>query len=465
MTLVGSYGSSIYWHETAAHEPRPALGERLEVDVAVVGGGYTGLWTAYHLLDADPGLRIAVLEGEEIGFGASGRNGGFAMTLLDMSLAHLRRNHGDERARAAHAAVAASVDEIGAAIARHGIDCEWVKGGLMVVATNHAQLERVEADLAAADALDLPGFRRLSAEEAQAEVRSPTYVGALLEEHCGVLHPAKLAHGLARVVEERGARVFEGTPVGAVEPGPAGVRLATPGGEVHAQQTVLATCAWAAELAWFRRKITPLYTYIVITEPLSDEQWAQVGWERRQGIEDKRNYVHYYRRTADGRILWGGSDGVIYPGARIRPGYDRSRAVLGRLTATFRETFPMLDRVRFTHHWGGPVGITASFLPIFGTLTEDPRIHYGLAYNGHGVAPTHTGGKVLRDKVLGRGETEYTALCFVDGREAGFPPEPLRSAGAELTRRALLRQDAQFARGRGGGEMDPLLLRLVNRFG
>lgn len=463
MTLVGSYGSSIYWHETAPHDPRPSLTEVIDVDVAIAGGGFTGLWTAYHLQEADPSLRIAVLEAEEIGFGASGRNGGFAMTLLDMSLAHLRRNHGDERARAAHLAVAESVEEIGETVERHGIDCEWVHGGLMVVATNRPQLERVETDLAAADAMGLPGFTQLSAEEAQAQVHSPSYVGGLLEQHCAVLHPAKLARGLARVVEARGAQVYEGSPVTGFASEPAGVRVTTPSGQVRAGELVLATCAWAAGLPQFKRKITPLYTYISLTEPLTEAQWDSVGWERRQGIEDKRNFVHYYRRTDDGRILWGGSDGVIYPGAAIRPYHDRSRIVLRRMTETFTETFPQLQGVRFTHHWGGPVGITASFLPIFGTL-EQGRIHYGLAYNGHGVAPTHTGGKVLRDKILGK-SSEYTELCFVDGREPAFPPEPLRWAGAELTRRALLRQDAQFARGEGSGEMDPLLLRVVNRLG
>ena len=463
MTLVGSYGAPVHWLQTVPHAPRPSLAGRREADVAIVGGGYTGLWTAYHLQDADPSLRIVVLEAEEVGFGASGRNGGFAMTLLDMSLAHLRRNHGDERARAAHVAVARSVEEIGAAIARHGIDCEWVHGGLMVVATNRPQLERVEADLQAAAALGLDGFRALSAQEAQAEVHSPTYRGALLEEHCGVLNPARLARGLARAVEERGATIHEGTPVTGFEPAGSRTLLATPGGDVLAEQVVLATCAWAARLPWFKAKITPLYTYISLTEPLDDAQWESVGWARRQGIEDKRNYVHYYRRTADGRILWGGSDGIIYPGGAIGPAHDRSRAVLRRQEATFRATFPQLAGVRFTHHWGGPVGITGTFLPIFGTL-EGGRVHYGLAYNGHGVAPSHTGGKVLRDKVLGR-RTETTELCFVDGRELRFPPEPLRYAGAELTRRALLRQDRRFARDRGSGEMDPLLLRVMARFG
>jgi glycine/D-amino acid oxidase-like deaminating enzyme len=436
MTLLGPYGSSIYWLQTAPHTPRPSLAGRHEVDVAIIGGGYTGLWTAYHLQDAEPSLRIAILEAQEIGFGASGRNGGFAMTLLDMSLAHLRRNHGDEQARAAHLAVARSVGEIGATISRHRIECEWVHGGLLVVATNAPQLERVRADLEAAAALGLEGFRELSAEEAQAEVHSPTY---------------------------RGAAIHEGTPVTSFGEAGGRMRLATPGGEVLAEQVVLATNAWASRLPQFKAKVTPLYTYISLTEPLTDAQWDSVGWQRRQGIEDKRNYVHYYRRTDDGRILWGGSDGVVYPGGGIGPARDRSRSILRRQQQTFREAFPQLAGVRFTHHWGGPVGITGTFLPIFGTLPGG-RLHYGLAYNGHGVAPTHTGGKILRDKVLGR-SGDLTQLCFVDRRELRFPPEPLRTVGAELTRRTLLRQDRQFAQDRGSGDMDPLLLRLMAKLG
>lgn len=456
-------GSSVYWLETARHDPRASLGHSVDVDVAIVGAGFTGLWTAYQLLEAQPGLQITLLESEEVGFGASGRNGGFAMTLLDMSLAHLRRNHGDAAAKAAHDAVATSVDEIGETVAAHGIDCEWVHGGLMVVGTNPGQMQRVEADYRTAQELGLDGFRRLSSEETRAEVESPTYLGALMEDHCGVLHPAKLTNRLAAVVEGMGATIFERTPISRIEDGGARLHVHTPSGVVRAEQVVLATNAWASTTPWFKHKVVPLYTYIALTEPLTDAQWDTVGWERRQGIEDKRNFVHYYRRTDDGRILWGGSDGIIYPGGAIRPRYDRADTVFKRLESTFRRTFPQLDQVRFSHGWGGPVAITVSFMPLFGSLLEG-RLHYGLGYNGHGVAPSHTGGKILRDKVLGK-PSELTELCFVDTAEPGFPPEPLRWISAELTRRTLLRQDAAFDGGKLGGEMDPLLLRVMKKLG
>ncbi|MCC7076916.1 MAG: FAD-dependent oxidoreductase [Acidimicrobiia bacterium] len=461
--MIEYQGPASYWAETSQHTPGPVVTGRHDVDVAIVGGGFTGMWTAYQLLDAEPSMRVAVIEREVVGFGASGRNGGFAMTLLDMSLAHLRRNHGDTAAAAAHEAVAESVGEIDATIEADGIECEWKHGGLMVVATCAAQLERVEAELEAAEALGLDGFKRLSREEARAEVHSPTYVGGLREEHCGVVHPAKLVRGLARVVSSRGADVFEGTDVTTIEEAGGRIRVVCPQGEITADQVVLATNAWAAETPWFARKVLPLYTYIAMTEPLSDAQWDSVGWESHCGIEDKRNFVHYYRRTLDGRILWGGSDGIVYYGGRIAPRHDRSEGILKRLTATFHRTFPQLPDVGFTHHWGGPVGITVSFLPIFGTLLEG-RLHYGLGYNGHGVAPSHTGGKILRDKVLGR-RTGLTELCFVDSKEYTFPPEPLRWIGAELTRQSLLRQDTRFEAGRGSGAMEPLLLRAMRKLG
>ena len=462
-TMDKRYGSSIYWLETSARAAAPPVAGNLAFDVVIIGAGFTGLWTAYHLLEADSSLRIALIERDVVGYGASGRNGGFAMTLLDMSLAHLRRNHGDDAAKAAHQAVATSVEEIGATVAARDIDCEWRHGGLMVVATNPGQQRRVDADLAAAEALDLSGFTRLSADETQAEVHSPTYLGALREEHCGVLHPAKLAHGLARVVEAMGATIFEGTDVTSIDDADGRIRVATPGGEVLADQVVLATNAFAAHTPWFRTKVVPLYTYVGLTEPLTDAQWDEVGWASHCGIEDKRNFVHYYRRTVDGRILWGGSDGVIRYRSRIEPRYDSDEKVRRRLRRTFEWTFPQLAHVPFSHHWGGPVGITVTFVPLFGTLLGG-RLHYGLGYNGHGVAPSHTGGKILRDRVLGR-DTALTQLCFVDTKEPTFPPEPLRWVSAELTRRSLLRQDTRMDDGAQVGDMDPLLLRVMKKVG
>jgi glycine/D-amino acid oxidase-like deaminating enzyme len=457
------YGSPIYWLETAPHRAAEPLEGAQRADVVIVGAGFTGLWTAYELKRAQPGLDVVILDAMEVGFGASGRNGGFAMTLLDMSLAHLVRNQGTEAARAAHEAVAASVDAIGQACAEHGIDCEYVKGGLMVVATNAGQERRVDADLAAAEALGLEGFVPLTGDQCRERVNSPTYVRGYWEEACAVLHPAKLARGLAAVLRGMGVRLHEHTPIRSVEREGDDVVVRGEGTEVRAPQAVLATNAWAAELPAFRRKVVPLYTYVLLTEPLTDAQWREVGWANREGVEDKRNFVHYYRATADGRILWGGGDGLIYRDMRIRPALDRSALVRPQLEATFRETFPQLAQVKIAYHWGGPVGITAPFVPYFGSL-EGGRVHYGHGYNGHGVAPTHTGGCILADRVLGR-DRGYASLPFVDSREPSFPPAALTALGASVSRWGLRRQDAAMAAGRDAGDMDPVLLRILRKLG
>ena len=458
--------AGVWWLEDAPHTPRPALDGRVDVDVAVVGGGYTGLWSAYHLLTTAPGTRIAVLERDDIGFGASGRNGGFAMSLLDLSLTHLRRRQGDAAARAAHLAVAASVDGIGATVRTEGIDCDWVRGGLLTVATNPAQLERLDADAATAAELGLDGFHRLSRRETRAAVDSATYLGGLFDEHCGIVQPAKLARGLADAVERHGGQVFERTGLQRLEEGAAGnLRITTPGGEVRAGQLVVATNAWAVTTPWFRAKVLPLYTYVLLTAPLSPEQWASVGWEQWQGVEDKRSLVHYYRPTADGRIAWGWAAGAVpYPTTRVRGDADPHAESIAQMAATFRRTFPQLHDVPFTHAWGGPVGITGDMLPLVGTLA-DHRLHYALGYNGHGVAPSHTAGRILANKVLGQ-RGELADLCFVDAPEVRFPPEPLRWVGAALTTRAMRRQDERFDAGStDGADRDPLLIRALERLG
>lgn len=461
---MDEYGSDIFWLETVNDSPEQPLVASEHADVVVVGGGFTGLWAAYALKCDDPGLDVVIVEANEIAHGASGRNGGFAMTLLDMSLSHLVDNYGVDAARAAHRAVADSVDAIGAVCNEHDIDCDYHQGGLLVVATNSAQKERIKRDLDAHEKLGGQGVRPLSGTQCQDLVHSPTYVGGYLEEACAIVNPAQLARGLKRLTMSMGVRVYENTPGILVKQTDNGKTLVkTDQGEVTAEHVVLTTNAWARHFPQFRRKVIPLYTYIVLTEPLTAEQWATVGWQGRHGIEDKRNYVHYYRPTADGRILWGGSDGIVYRNLNIKPQFDRNEAVFSQLEKTFRLTFPQLEDVSFTHRWGGPVAITIPFVPYFGTLATG-NIHYGFGYNGHGVAPSHTGGLILRDLVMGR-DSELTDLLFVRSNEKLFPPQPILWLGAALTRKLLLKQDRDMEKGRKGGEMDPFLLRLMNKLG
>jgi glycine/D-amino acid oxidase-like deaminating enzyme len=458
-STAGGAGTPIHWLESAPERPAiEALGGDTSADVAIVGGGYTGLWTAIHLKEADPDLDVVVLEAASVGHGASGRNGGFAMCLLDFSLAHLHRRFGTDAARASHLAVERTIDEMEEQIARLEVDCDWRKGGLLMVATNDGQRDRLQADLEAATAMGLTEtIRPVDRAELRARVDSPTYLEGVWERQCAVLHPAKLVRGMALAALRLGVRLYQRTPV--LEIGPEG-SVRTPDGHVRADQVVLATNAWGHEVKPVGRKVRALYTYVILTEPLSAEQWSRIGWDGFEGIEDKRNYVHYYRRTADGRILWGGTDALDH-GGRIRPRLDQARPVRSELGQTFARTFPALGPVRFTHHWGGPIGISATFVPMFGTLPGG-RVHYGLAYNGHGVAPSHLGGKILRDRVLGR-DSDLLALPFVDGREIPFPPEPLMTLGSGLTRWSLRRQDRRLDAGRREGLTEPPLLRALDR--
>jgi glycine/D-amino acid oxidase-like deaminating enzyme len=454
----GRVKHAIYWWETEPVTPGAPLQGTVDCDVCIVGGGYTGLWAALFLKEAEPSLDVRIVESQWAGAGASGHNDGYAMTVLDMSLHHLVTHQGVERAAAAHEAVAQSIVEMGDFCARNGIDAEFELNGFVAFATNPGQLWRLERDYEAASKIGAEDdFELVDGDGAREIVGSPILQGALKEGRSAILNPQKLARGLARTARERGVTIYEQTPALELAPG-ARPSVATPSGRVLADTVVVATNAYQHAFPQFRSKVIPLWSYAMVSEPLSDEQLARVHWPGREGFEDKRNYITIGRPTADNRLLWAGRLAPYYFGNDMDLRHMRNPRVHGELREAFEQFFPAWRDVRFTHAYGGCVAITAGFLPLFGRL--DGGIVYGYGYNGHGVAPSHTGGKVLRDLVLGR-DTEYTNLLFVNGRERGFPPEPLRLIGARLTEWLLERQDRRFDRGKGSGEMDPLLLRAL----
>jgi glycine/D-amino acid oxidase-like deaminating enzyme len=455
------YGAQIYWQETVARPPVTVLGGDARADVAIVGGGFTGLWTAVYLKRADPQLEVVVLEAEEIAFGGSGRNTGNAITKLDRSLAHLESRLGLARARILFDAVAGAVDEIGRVCEEAGIDCDYRKTGWLNVATNPGQEQRLRVDFEAGERIGIEGLRLLSRDEIRARVNSPTYLAGLFNPASAVVNPTQLAVGLARHARELGVRVYEDSAVRGWERATRHGELATERGRVTAQQIVIATNAWQPPC--MPRVVTPVYSYIVATAPLSDAQWETVGWKGFETVLDKRNYFHYARRTADGRILWGGSDARYHFGSRIAPSLDSHGSTEARLGRTFHETFPQLGKIGFTHAWGGPVAITGSFHPCFGSVAGG-RIHYGVGYCGHGVAVSNLGGRILRDLVLRR-DTDETHLPLVGDDAYRMPAEPLRWFGASVTRSWMRRQDRSLDRGRGVAQSthDPLPLRALDR--
>ncbi len=440
------YEEKSYWLGSSPYEESPPLDGSTKVDVAVVGGGFCGLSTAYYLKRADPSLRVAVLEDKVVGYGASGRNAGFAMTLMGFTLSITAMRFGKEKAKQAHDFAHRAVDHIGQMVDAHSIDCDYEKPGLLTVALNPSQAKRLQGEIRLAEKLGIEGLKWLDAHMMQAEVHSPTYLGARWEEQAALINPAKYVRGLKRVAQEEGVEVYERTPVAAVHPDPI-LHLDSPRGLVEAEKVVFATNAFSGLFPQLRNKQFPVFTYIVLTEPLSQDQLAEIGWRGRQGIEDARNMIHYYRLTADNRILFGGSDARYYFGGGLD--HDRNTRIFRRLERDLRQTFPALKGVRIEYQWGGPVSVPLDFFPAMGYLGEDKRIAYSLGCIGHGVAMMNMAGQIMRDLVLER-DTELTNLFFVNRRVIPLPPEPLRFALEETIRQALKAQDAWEAR-KGAG--------------
>jgi len=417
-----------------------------------VGGGFTGLWTAVALQQADPSCSVAVLEGAAIGSGASGRCGGFAMTLVDRSLTDLVRRVGRSEALAIHSALAERVSTLAPFLAAHGIDCDAMPNGLLVVSSGPEQDERIETELATMAKLGIEA-RFLDRAAVQREIHSETLRSGFEDPACTLVDPAKLARGLARFAESLGVRIFERTPVLEIEETSGRVRLRTAAGTVVADRVVLGLNSFGFALPELRRYLMTFYSYIVLTEPLGDERWERIGWKRRQGVEDRRTFLHYPRPTADGRIVWGGWKTPLKPnGPDIA--HDRDPQVFENLERTFRTTFPQLADVGFTHRWGGPLAITGRFMPAVGWLSPG-RIAFGFGYNGHGVGPSRLVGEIVRDLLLDR-RTGITELAFVRKKPTRLPGGALRDFFVATAIDTLLRAD-------DAGKPEPLPFRLINR--
>jgi len=431
---VGCSLSPSLWADTApAAPPRPPLAGDLEVDVAVVGAGYTGLWTAYYLAEADPSLRIAVLEAEVAGFGASGRNGGWCSALFPASLSSLAELGSRESALAQHAAMRATVDEVGRVLAQEGIDAHWAKGGNVTLARSPTQLARARAEVEDARAWgrDEDDLRLLDAEAARGLLAATGVAGATYTPDCAVVHPMRLVRGLAEAVIARGVRLHEHTPVRSIEPG----RVSTDRGVVRAATTIRATEGYTATLPGHRRTVAPVYSLVIATEPLAGDVWDQIGLRRRETFADHRHLIIYGQRTEDDRLVFGGRGAPYHFGSRIRPGFDRDDRVFGKLRETLVELFPVLERTRITHSWGGALGVTRDWCASVG-LDPATRIGWAGGYVGDGVSTTNLAGRTLRDLVLGR-DTDLTRLPWVNHRSRSWEPEPLRWLGVNAALHAM----------------------------
>lgn len=424
-------------------EPGPTLAGDIETDLVVVGGGYSGLWTALLAKERDPGRDVVVLEARRVGSGGSGRNGGFCAASLTHGLGNGLARWPDEIATLERLGQA-NLDQIEATLSRYDIDADFERTGEINVAT---QPWHVAAEQEMLEPLQRLGHkaRWLSAEEMQAEVRSPTYLGGL-EDSSGValVNPARLAWGLRNAAQSLGVRVFEDTPATRLEPSGAGMVVHAEFGSVRARSVALATNAYPSLLRRVGHFVVPVWDYVLMTEPLTTEQRDSIGWRNRQGLGDAANQFHYYRLTSDGRILWGGYDAVYYSGGRVTAEYEHRAETYLTLAGNFFRTFPQLEGVRFSHRWGGVIDTCSRFSPFWGTAYSG-RVAYVVGYTGLGVGSSRFGAQVLLD-LLDRRRTERTALSMVRSKPVPFPPEPLRTGVIELTRRSIAHADANEGR-------------------
>jgi glycine/D-amino acid oxidase-like deaminating enzyme len=440
-----------FWLDRPRPAPAPPLEGAVEADLAIVGGGFTGLWAAVLAKRERPDREVVLLEAETAGWGASGRNGGFA----DASLTHGLVNGAGRFPReldALEAAGRANLDGFKADLQALDIDAAYGEPGLLSVATQPHELDELEEEV---ELLRRYGWRAevLDRDAVRAQVASPTYLGAVLQhDGVGLVDPGALALGLRRAAIALGVKVFERTPVTKATT----AELTTPGGSVRAQRVLLGTGAYKPLTRSIRRLVAPVYDYVLVTEPLSSEQRAAIGWRGGHGIADRGNQFHYYRLTPDGRVLFGGYDAIYHFGNRVSPRLDRRPESFDLLYDHLTTTFPALEGIAITHAWGGPIDTCSRFCVTFGRALGGTAV-YAVGYTGLGVVATRFGAQTALD-LLERRDTERTRLKLVRSRPLPFPPEPARWAIIQATRAALARADAH------GGRRGPWL-RLLDRLG
>ncbi|MEE9417736.1 MAG: FAD-binding oxidoreductase [Acidimicrobiales bacterium] len=403
-------------------EPRPELDGATQVDVAIVGGGYTGLWTAYYLLIADPTIRVVVIERDIVGFGASGRNGGWCVGEIAGGYAAASRVGGHSGAVKLLRAGIDSVDEIDRITTKEGIDCDFHKGGTIRLARNRSQLHQQTAEVASDHQLGLSDddIRLLDADEAARVCNATSVLGGIYWAACARVHPVKLVRGLAETVERLGGRIAEGTEATDIEPGV----VRTDRGDVRADIVVRATEGYTPQQKANHRRLVPLYSLMVATEPLSDEQWNEIGLTDMETFADDRHLVIYGQRTADGRIAFGGRGARYGFGSKIDPAIEQDSATHELLGKTLIELFPSLSNTVLTHRWGGVLGVPRDWFPSVG-LDQRSGMAWGGGYVGEGVAISNLHGRTLADLIVGSA-SELTTLPWVNHLARDWEPEPLR---------------------------------------
>ncbi len=414
-----------WWEAVDAKITRPALGRDIEVDVAIIGAGFTGLWTAYYLLEHNPGLRVAVVEKHHVGFGASGRNGGWCHAEYPLGVGTLAKEHGKAEAIRFMRALYDSVDQVGKVTEQEGIDCHYAKGGVLTIARSQVQMGRLAAEIEEARHLGIgeKDLKELSAGQAREMLNGSGILGGTWHPHGAAIQPALLVHGLAAACERRGVVIYEDSGVEQLSPN----RVVTRRGAVTATMVVRATEGFTSDLPGLKRAMVPLYSLMVATEPLSEDMWKELGLHTRPTFGDYRNLIIYGQRTADGRFAFGGRGAPYYFGSSTAPKNDIHDGVHTEIVRVLHELFPLLTDVTITHRWGGALGAPRDWRPSV-SIDRRASLAWGGGYVGDGVNTAHLAGQTLADLVLER-QTDLVTLPWIQHEWKTWEPEPLRFVG------------------------------------
>jgi len=438
------YRTKSWWLESLSEEISPTLplSTHEKADVVIIGGGYTGLSTGYHLKKFQPSLDVRLIESDVCGYGASGRNGGFSMTLFGLTKGITKFRFDDKKAQAAHAYMESAVDYLHNFITEYKIDCDYEQSGYLLVGTSPAQVRRVEHDFKIIEGWGIGGVERWDREKLSQEFKTDFYKLGWFEPRCGILNPAKLARGMKDVAENKGVVVYENSPVTDFSKNASSkFCITTKEGKIEAEYLIIATNAYSILFPELRSLQYPAFTHIVMTEPLSTSQLASIGWDCRAGVEDARDLIHYYRLTRDNRIVMGGGDVSFGYGVDLER--DLNPKIFSHLENHLIEIFPQLKGIRFTHRWGGPVSVTLDMAPAIGYLGSDRKAIFSMGCIGHGVSMTTMNGKTMAELVCGR-QTSRTEMFFVGRKTIPWPPDLITYGAAHAIRGFMKLEDRLY---------------------
>lgn len=430
----------------------PVLEGKVRSDIAIIGAGFTGLWTALFLKQLDPSVDVSIVEKHVAGYGGSGRNGGILGETIDHSHQLAIEHFGSQEAKRLAELGQENVREMEHFFSFQQLDCDYEPTGRLFVALTAAQLEECRRSVDTAQQLGITTHQLLNAEQMQAQIKSPLYQGGIFSPGGGILNPVKLVDGLRNIALQQGVRAFENSPVQRLERG----HIQTEKGTLEAEKVILATDVYSHFLfPELLHRYLPLYDYILVSEPLTQSQLERIGWKNRQGVTDARTFFNYYRLTRDNRILWGTSEAKYYPPNRVDEWCDHSETHYKALRESFVHHFPQLSELRFEFEWGGPIASTTRLTPFFGTFHGGHTL-YGLGYTGHGIGSTRIAGKILAHIALHR-SSDLLELALVQRKPFPYPPEPFRRLAVHVVTKALRQTDQ--------GSKPGFLLKVLNWMG